>query len=142
MSDLKLAPEQPPRILVVDDEPFLVDLLADLLEEEGFVVLRAYDGEQALAMAESDCPPDLVLSDVMMPRLSGTELVAAVRRRLPDGAPPFVLLSAGARPDIRWENVVFLPKLADLEQILRAVERLLTRPARRRPSTTDLAKTA
>ena len=54
------------KILIADDEEFIVDLLATLLEDEGFTVLRAYDGAQALAIAERE-RPDLILSDVMMP---------------------------------------------------------------------------
>jgi CheY-like chemotaxis protein len=122
--NLRIAPRSHARILVVDDEKFLVELLADLLEDEGYVVERAHDGAQALQMIESDLP-DLVLTDVMMPRMNGTELLAAVRRRLPAWQLPFVLFSAGTPPDIRWENVSFMAKPVHIEQIVSEVRHML-----------------
>lgn len=62
-----------PRILVVDDEPDVVAVIARTLESEGFEVLSAYDGISALDLAGSE-RPDLILLDLMMPMMSGTEV--------------------------------------------------------------------
>jgi DNA-binding response OmpR family regulator len=68
----------PKNILVVDDEPNIVLSLEFLMSKEGYLVRTARDGEEALeAIRES--PPDLVLLDVMMPRLDGFEVCQTVR---------------------------------------------------------------
>ena len=66
------------KILIADDEPNIVISLEFLMKREGHQVLVARDGEQALAMIRTE-RPDLVLLDVMMPRLSGFEVCQAVR---------------------------------------------------------------
>jgi DNA-binding response OmpR family regulator len=77
--------------LVVDDEFYIVDLLADILADEGFRVLRAYDGMSALAIAE-ETPVDLVVADIMMPKLDGIALALRLRQR--DATIRIVLMSA------------------------------------------------
>jgi DNA-binding response OmpR family regulator len=66
-------------ILVVDDEPNIVELLRLYLEQEGFGVLAAGDGDIALAMVDRQ-PPDLVILDLMLPRLDGFEVTRRIRR--------------------------------------------------------------
>jgi diguanylate cyclase (GGDEF)-like protein len=66
------------RVLVVDDHPEVVAFVADLLELEGFEVFKAYDGEEGLAAA-IDIQPDVVLLDIMMPKLDGLEVCARLR---------------------------------------------------------------
>jgi two-component system alkaline phosphatase synthesis response regulator PhoP len=66
-------------ILVVDDEPNIVELLRLYLEQEGFAVLSAADGEAALAVAARESP-DLVILDLMLPRLDGFEVTRRLRR--------------------------------------------------------------
>ena len=114
-----------PSVLVVDDEATFTEILAELLEDEGYGVLRAYDGEQALAILQSEEPPDLVLSDVMMPKLTGPQLVAAARQVHPPERLPFVLLSAGPHPQLDMDQVWFLPKPLELERLLERVGSLL-----------------
>jgi CheY-like chemotaxis protein len=70
------------RLLVVDDEPSLRDLASDLLTSEGYDVLTAKDGLDALNQLV-DPLPDMIISDLMMPRMSGFELLAVVRQRFP-----------------------------------------------------------
>jgi DNA-binding response OmpR family regulator len=62
-----------PKILIVDDEPDTVMLIARALKTEGFDVVSAYDGISAVDLAESESP-DLVLLDIMMPMMSGYEV--------------------------------------------------------------------
>ena len=110
---------RPRRILIVDDEPAIVELLALLLEEEGYVVLRAYDGEQGLRVAKGE-RPDLVISDVSMPRLTGLDLLRALRAN-GSRETPVILMSAVVR-DVPADNCVFLPKPFDLDRMLSLVE--------------------
>ncbi|MCZ7670558.1 MAG: response regulator [Chloroflexi bacterium] len=66
------------KILVVDDEPSLVELCRIILEQAGFNVRGAYNGRQALSMVTEDTP-DLVLLDVMMPGMDGIEVCRRIR---------------------------------------------------------------
>lgn len=67
-----------PRILVVDDEPDVVAMFTRALEGEHFDVLQAYDGISALDAAVND-HPDLILLDIMMPMMSGYEVLGQLR---------------------------------------------------------------
>src|SRR5215467_15973581 len=70
--------EQKPTVLVVDDEPDIVDLMRDFLESEGFAVLTAQDGAETLAALERE-QVECVLLDVMMPGISGFEVCRRIR---------------------------------------------------------------
>lgn len=107
-------------ILVVDDERYIVDLLADLLEEEGYGVQRAYDGAAALEIVERN-EPDLILADVMMPYLDGLALVGKLRER--GMTTPIVLMSAAVTP--RYADVTFVPKPFDIDHVLYVIAREL-----------------
>lgn len=71
-----------PVVLVVDDEAVIADTLAVILSQHGFATMVAYDGKSALQIAEL-VPPDLLLTDVIMPDISGVDLAIALRRLLP-----------------------------------------------------------
>ncbi|RMG67263.1 MAG: DNA-binding response regulator [Bacteroidetes bacterium] len=66
------------KVLIVDDEPDILDLLAYNLEKEGYEVKKAHNGEEALEKAKSQTP-DLVLLDIMMPQLDGIETCRRLR---------------------------------------------------------------
>ncbi len=80
-------------ILVVDDEPDLVDLLRYNLEREGFTVLQAGDGVAALEIAERETPDAIVL-DVMMPGLDGLEVARRLRQNARLRTTPLLMLTA------------------------------------------------
>jgi len=84
------SPQEQMRILVVDDDPPSVKMTAFLLREEGYEVLAASNGRDALRLIERD-QPDLVLLDVMMPGLDGFETLREIRMRR---ALPVIFLSA------------------------------------------------
>lgn len=67
-----------PRALVVDDERALVDVVSRYLEREGFDVLAAYDGEQAVALARDE-HPDVIILDLMLPGIDGIEACRRIR---------------------------------------------------------------
>ena len=71
----------PQRILVVDDEELLRDLLCDLLEDNGFDVVKAENGEVALGRFFDLGPFDLVITDLMMPKMSGSQLIQKIREK-------------------------------------------------------------
>lgn len=85
-------------ILVVDDEPRIVRVLADFLTASGYVVYQAFDGEEALdVFAEHNTQIDLILLDVMMPKLDGTEVLEELRKT--SLVPVIFLTAKGAEYD-------------------------------------------
>jgi DNA-binding response OmpR family regulator len=78
------------RVLVVDDEPMVRDVLVRYLEQEGFAVSTAADGEQALTAFQED-HPDLVLLDLMLPRIDGLEVFQRMRS---GSTTPVIMLTA------------------------------------------------
>jgi CheY-like chemotaxis protein len=81
------------RVLVVDDDPTIRSVVADVLEDEGYVVDTAGDGAQALQYAR-DAPPAAILLDLMMPVLDGWGFVDACRRDSICLGVPVVVMSA------------------------------------------------
>ncbi|MBO6574666.1 MAG: response regulator [Rhodothermales bacterium] len=86
-------PDAPPRVLVVDDEDDILELIRYNLESEGFVVGEARDGAEALRLAEAE-PPDLIVLDVMMPRMDGLETCRRLRGHPVLKSVPIVMLTA------------------------------------------------
>ena len=111
-------------ILVVDDEAPIRDLLEAILAEEGYAVRSAADGLAALAEAERD-PPDLILADVMMPRLDGLGLLARLRER---GDPTPVVLVSAASARAAGADAPFVPKPFDLDRLLATIADALAKP--------------
>ena len=114
-------------ILVVDDEEPILRMIGDLLQEEGYATLRAYHGAQALELVQN-VPPDLVLTDLMMPIMGGAELC----RRLKDDPAtrdvPVIAMSAAGR--VRAEDHGaddFIGKPFDLEALLALVARYVAK---------------
>ena len=111
----------PPTVLVVDDEPALASLLSLLLGDEGYEVRCAHDGEAALAEAARR-PPDVVVTDLMMPGMGGAEPARRLRAR---GIPVVLLTAAGA--GVAVPGVRCLRKPLDLAAFLEAVALALGR---------------
>ena len=109
-------------ILVVDDDRDLCDLLDALLTGEGYRVWCVYDGEVAWAAVQQE-PPDLILSDIKMPKLDGVTL--AVRLAETASGIPVILMSAGFDD---WAGVasVFLRKPFEIDDLLASVAVLIT----------------
>jgi DNA-binding response OmpR family regulator len=124
------------RILVVDDDQVIQQLLKVNLELEGYAVEVASDGEEALALYP-EFQPNLVLLDIMMPKLDGWE----VARRLnanEGGRPPIVLLSARAQDaDVQKGHdlgaAAYVTKPFDPIELLDLIAGLLTQPAPKLP---------
>ncbi len=85
------------RILVVDDEIYIVHILEFTLTMEGYEVVTASDGEEALRRIEQD-RPDLLVLDIMMPKLDGYEVCRRLREDEELRNLPVILLSAKGRP--------------------------------------------
>lgn len=90
--------EESARVLIVDDEEHVLDILEYYIEEEGMSTIRASDGTEALEIAESQVI-DLIISDINMPQMSGLEFVEKVREK--NSSIPIIFVSGAAnREDI------------------------------------------
>jgi DNA-binding response OmpR family regulator len=81
------------RILIVEDEPHIIESLSFVLGREGFVVSSVLDGESALETLRRE-PPDLVILDVMLPKLSGFEVLKVVKSDPALKSIPVIILTA------------------------------------------------
>ena len=89
-----------PRILIVDDEPDVIELVERTLKSDGFEVLAAYDGIAALDMASTE-KPDLILLDLMMPMMSGYEVCEQLKSNPSTMHIPVICLSSAHTMDAR-----------------------------------------
>jgi CheY-like chemotaxis protein len=109
------------KILVVDDEEPVRELLAMVLQDVGHHVQQAIHGRQALDLAAQQ-PPDLVIADAMMPVMDGVELCRRLKITPITAAVPVILMSAAGAHVVRRANAdAFLAKpfnLADLETLV------------------------
>lgn len=131
-------PNQPVRrVMVVEDERDVRESTRDLLEASGYAVTVAEDGQQAMELLGGGPVPDLILTDLMMPRLTGVELVRRVRS-VPDLALIPVIVVSGAPESMDGGLVVdaIVTKPIDTEKLLTFVGKLRSKPARRRTSRT------
>ncbi|MCR8980533.1 response regulator transcription factor [Brevibacillus laterosporus] len=124
-------------IFVVDDNQEIVDLLQDILENEGFDVSHANSGEEALAKLDSGLSPNLILLDIMMPQMSGYELCAQIRR---EREMPIIFLSAKGKPVDKVVGLEigaddYITKPFDTEELLARIRAHLRRYDRLRKLT-------
>lgn len=82
------------KILVVDDDQMMNSLLSFRLKKEGYQVIIAEDGQQAIDLTKEE-QPDIILSDIMMPYVSGLEFVTFVRKELGLDIPIIMISAAG-----------------------------------------------
>jgi len=110
-------------ILIVDDEEPLRDFLGMMLEDAGYEVRKAIHGAQALEIIAQD-PPDLVISDVMMPMVNGVELCRKLKALNATHPIPVILMSAAGRDLIEGAGAdAFISKPFDLGNMESLVER-------------------
>src|SRR4051812_3356720 len=88
-----VAAERPSSVLVVDDDPDILEALAEILEAEGFEVWRAKNGREALDRLNPRLP-DLILLDLMMPVMDGWEFSQKLREKEDARKLPIIVLSA------------------------------------------------
>jgi DNA-binding response OmpR family regulator len=82
-----------PRVLIVDDDPWILRMVSTLLEKRGYAITTASDGEEGLIRADQ-WRPNLIITDVMMPKLDGWQLVRALRSRSELALVPVIFLTA------------------------------------------------
>ncbi len=122
------------KILVADDDPDIVDIIQTVLEGEGFQVLVAADGEEALRKVKEE-RPDLLLLDIMMPKLDGYQVCQQVKDDVSLSSIPVVIISArGQKSDkdkgFRAGVCDYIVKPFDPLELPEIVRRNLTCPPR------------
>lgn len=117
-------------VLIVDDEFAIAETLKDLLEDEGFRVLLASNGQEALKVIAAG-GLDVVITDVMMPVMNGIELVQALRANEATRSLPVIMMSSATRAAALQGSIAndaisaFLRKPFDLNSLMVTVEQLV-----------------
>ena len=127
----------PATVLVVDDDPVILRLLEVNFEMEGFTVVRASDGTEGLERAR-EVLPDVVVLDVMMPRMTGYEVAAALRADDATSAIPIIFVTARAQSgDVERGMELgvddYVTKPFDPLDLIARVNTVLARSRARRP---------
>jgi len=109
-------------ILVVDDERHVARVLSVALERAGYAVETASNGEEAVYKLVEQ-KPDALLTDIMMPRMNGRELVAVVRKHFPQNQPPIVVMTSSLELEHRdwakeYSNLYFIEKPVSPRRII------------------------
>jgi DNA-binding response OmpR family regulator len=126
------AQDEPPLVLVADDDEIILGLITYRLEHSGYRVITALDGQEALRIAFDECP-DLAVIDVMMPKIDGYQLTRCLRGNEETRELPIILLTARAQEadaDRGFEAGAdeYLAKPFSPEELRSLVEGLLARP--------------
>lgn len=119
------------KVLVIDDEPDVVEIVALNLKSNGFEVLQALDGAQGLELAKSKLP-DLIILDLMLPKMSGLDVCAELKKNPPTGKIPILMLTAKAEAHDRIEGLEYgaddyIPKPFSPRELILRVEMVLKR---------------
>ena len=119
------------KVLVVDDDSDIRELIKILLEAEGYAVNIAADGFDALQQLRSDSPPALIILDLMMPRLDGEEFIKRVREGRSSDIPILVISGHNAAQKAAHElHASCLMKPVEADELLEAVQRLTVAESR------------
>ncbi|MCY1076525.1 response regulator [Archangium lansingense] len=113
-------------ILLVDDDPDLIEIYTELLEQLGFSITSAPDGQEALALAPR-LQPDLIITDVSMPRMNGLELCQRLRAHEQLRNIPLIIHSSEVNLLVP-HGEVFLPKPCELSALLTRIDQMLASP--------------
>jgi len=119
------------KILVVDDEINILQTLTDLLSSSGYEVVTAMDGKAGIEMAKK-AKPDLVLLDIMMPKVSGIELLKQVKSKTKHAHIPIIVLSAKSNIETIEEAMKnyadkYITKPYDPKDLLTSIQTALDR---------------
>lgn len=124
-----------PRVLVVEDEPAQLEILAYNLESDGFMVSRARDGEEALLLIREDVP-DVIVVDWMMPHLSGIEVCRRLKSNPETRSIPVIILSARSEDEdkVRGLEIGADDYVVKPYSVVELMARVRTQLRRSRPS--------
>ncbi len=127
------------KILLIDDDPFFLKVLSDAFQETGFLVFTANDGIEGVK-AFIDSSPEVVISDLIMPRMGGVSTCMEISRRAGEKEPIIILLTSmfqGAPHEHEIPEMgakIHIPKSTKPFDIVIIVEQLLDRKRHQRPA--------
>ena len=118
------------KLLIVDDEKDIVETLKKRLVQEGYEVTVAFDGEEALLKIKED-NPDVILLDLMLPKLNGFEALKQIREKFKDKWRPIIIVSAendleAVKKSYNLEADHYLTKPCTMENILRGIRTMIS----------------
>ncbi len=116
-------------ILLVDDEPMTLRVMRQALEKDGFQIETAFDGKDALEKITAS-QPDVLITDIDMPRMTGKELCQQIQASMPDRRfPIFITTSLTALEHRDWSgkisNLVFVEKPISLRKLRAAIKKII-----------------
>jgi CheY-like chemotaxis protein len=116
-------------ILLVDDEPMILRVMRQALEKDGFQIETAFDGKDALEKITAS-QPDVLITDIDMPRMTGKELCLQIQASMPDRRfPIFITTSLTALEHRDWSgkisNLVFVEKPISLRKLRAAIKKII-----------------
>lgn len=112
-------------ILLVDDEPHIVQILEFELKKAGYEIMKAYNGREALALIDEKIP-DLIIADVMMPQMDGYQLCQTLKNHPKTRAIPFIFLTAKTSFQSKVQGYIlgaekYITKPCNRQELLKAV---------------------
>jgi DNA-binding response OmpR family regulator len=118
------------KLLVVDDDKAIVEMLRQKLSDEGYEVVVAFDGEEALLKLKED-NPDVILLDLMMPKLNGFEVLKEIRQIYNDRWRPVIIISAkndleSLRTCYDLDADHYLTKPCTMDNLLRGIKTMIS----------------
>ncbi len=118
------------KILIVDDEKETAEMLKEGLMREGYGVVLAFDGEEALLKIKED-NPDVILLDLLLPKLNGFEVLKEVKERFKDKWRPVIIISGQAdlesiKQGYNLEADHYLTKPCTMDNILRGIRTMIS----------------
>ena len=118
------------KLLVVDDDREVIATLEPRLRKEGYEVVVAFDGEEALRKVKED-NPDVILLDLMLPKMSGYEVLKEIRKKHKDKWRPVIIISAkqeleSVKQCYGLEADHYLTKPCGIEHILRGIQTMIS----------------
>jgi DNA-binding response OmpR family regulator len=118
---------------VADDNELIIKILRNILESENYVTLAAKNGLEALRLALQE-KPDLIITDLIMPKMDGLTLVKKLKSQLATRYIPVIMLTAKDEVDLEVKGIDagaddYLTKPVNPKRLLARVERLINRPS-------------
>lgn len=137
----------PERILIVEDDPDIAESVRYNLEREGWQAVVAETGEKGLRLALSEQTPDLIVLDLMLPGMSGTELCRRLRREPETKKTPIIILTAKASESDKIAGLEFgaddyLTKPFSVKELMARIRAVLRRTREEKPARYDDGKLA
>ncbi len=119
-------------VMIIEDEPDAADLFAEMMRLNGYRVLKTYSGAPAMALIAQE-KPDLIILDIMMPGVSGLDVMRYLREQPPYSTIPVVVVSARATASDIAEGMaagasVYLTKPVSYTDLKNAVDGLMQQP--------------